>query len=106
MLVVPAQPPRLYGRNWTSDTSLSIHWDPVPSKYINGFLVRYKVIYQLMRTSEKHVKHKENVIEIESRDNALSLTDLIPYSVYKFKISAATTVGYGPFDEIFLGKQS
>ena len=101
---MPTKAPKLRGLNRTSDTAVQINWDPVPWGHINGILLGYKLTYGLTKTSEKAMIYKETTVEFGHPITTYKLAGLTPYSVYKFKITARTRIGYGPTDVMFLGK--
>lgn len=70
------------------ETSALMNWTPPPSEHLNGLLRGYLVVVNGLETTE--------VLEKETVNTSLLLTDLHPFNTYQFVV-AARTVGLGPF---------
>lgn len=94
ILVAPSGSPENIVATSLSSTSVELSWDPPPVDQQNGIITNYYI----------------NVTEVETGmvsqlmvtgTTQLLIDTLHPYYVYNFYISAATTVGQGPYSPAF-----
>ncbi|XP_072258721.1 immunoglobulin superfamily DCC subclass member 4 isoform X1 [Pyxicephalus adspersus] len=85
---VPAAAPML---SLNSETAEDIHikWLPLQPDLTNGHIIKYRIEY----TSQKD--GVVSTIEVEGNETGLTLSSLQPGTVYKVRISASTSAGYG-----------
>ncbi|KAM4749049.1 immunoglobulin superfamily DCC subclass member 4 [Rhinophrynus dorsalis] len=86
---VPAAAPSL-SLSSESPSDLCVSWHPLPPEMSNGHIIKYSIEYGTQ---------KDGVIssvEVPGNESQLTLPPLQPNKVYKVRISASTTAGYGP----------
>ncbi|CAH2274440.1 immunoglobulin superfamily DCC subclass member 4 isoform X1 [Pelobates cultripes] len=89
---VPAAAPSL---SLISDSPTDIHvsWLHLPSELSNGHIIKYRIEYYTQR---------EDVItsvDIGGNETQVTLSPLLPNKMYKVRISASTSAGFGTFSE-------
>ena len=93
-IIVPSGTPGNVSASTRSPTSVLLVWSPPSPDHQNGIITEYYI----------------NVTEVETRTvsqlmvtgtTQLLFDTLHPYYVYNFFISAATTVGQGPYSPVF-----
>ncbi|XP_070618262.1 immunoglobulin superfamily DCC subclass member 4 isoform X1 [Erythrolamprus reginae] len=85
---VPGGAPQIFLSGITP-TDIKATWLPLPSELSNGKIVKYKIEYASL---------KEDLIsstELSGNETQLVLYGLQPNKMYKVRISASTSVGYG-----------
>ncbi|XP_026528825.1 immunoglobulin superfamily DCC subclass member 4 [Notechis scutatus] len=73
----------------TTPTDIKATWLPLPSELSNGKIIKYKIEYASL---------KEDLIsstELSGNETQLVLYGLQPNKIYKVRIAASTSVGYG-----------
>uniref|UniRef100_A0A670ZIE0 Immunoglobulin superfamily DCC subclass member 4 n=1 Tax=Pseudonaja textilis TaxID=8673 RepID=A0A670ZIE0_PSETE len=73
----------------TTPTDIKVTWLPLPSELSNGKIIKYKIEYASL---------KEDLIsstELSGNETQLVLYGLQPNKIYKVRIAASTSVGYG-----------
>lgn len=73
----------------TSSTSVSVGWDAIPTKFIHGILLGYKVFYR--KTSENPSQYKT----LETDQLGISLTNLEKFTEYCVQLAGFTRIGDG-----------
>ena len=85
--------------NLTSESTISVSWDPVPDGHMNGLLMGYIIKYKRTRTAERDVQDTEE-ITIALKPNDLStVLHVQTDSVYWIKVAAFTQRGMGAFSK-------
>ena len=69
-------------------------WDEPPLDQQNGPIIGYSV--QVMRVDSA------DSIEIFTHDNDTTITELIPYTNYEWRVAGQTVAGIGPFSSIVI----
>ncbi|KAK9394109.1 immunoglobulin superfamily DCC subclass member 4 [Crotalus adamanteus] len=85
---VPGGAPQL-SLSSTTPTDIKVTWLPLPSELTNGKIIKYKIEYAPL---------KEDLIsstELSGNETQLVLHGLQPNKVYKVRIAASTSMGYG-----------
>ncbi|XP_022800806.1 uncharacterized protein LOC111338572 [Stylophora pistillata] len=98
---VPSKPPEDVAAS-ADDGIITVTWKHIPSDYIHGMLVGYRIYYRLY---EGWVDDKELDLNqfsfIEVIDTALeaSIVNLTNFETYEVMVAGFTAVGEGPFSE-------
>uniref|UniRef100_A0A8D2LU18 Immunoglobulin superfamily DCC subclass member 4 n=1 Tax=Varanus komodoensis TaxID=61221 RepID=A0A8D2LU18_VARKO len=85
---VPSAAPQL-SLSSTTPTDIKVTWLPPPKELSNGKITKYKIDYMPL---------KEDLIsstEVGANETQLTLSALHPNKVYKVRIAASTSVGFG-----------
>ncbi|XP_078237019.1 immunoglobulin superfamily DCC subclass member 4 isoform X2 [Pogona vitticeps] len=85
---VPSAAPQITLSSMTP-TDIKVTWLPLPPELSNGKITKYRIDYALL---------KEDLIsstEVGANETLLTLYALHPNKVYKVRIAASTSVGYG-----------
>ena len=72
--------------------SIHVSWTPSPSQVYNGRIIIYKICHKL--ASSRFPCEKIGFAAWNATSYVVQ--DLIPYTAYKFEISAGTVAGFGP----------
>ena len=88
--------------NLESGRHIDVKWDAIPVIEENGYMLGYKVQYQLVKHSGMEVRFDNPVQEIVVDKFTFSchLKDLKPYSEYRISVFGYAAEGDGP-KEIF-----
>lgn len=88
---VPEKPPQNL-RAWnTSSTSLKVAWEKVPSGYVHGILLGYKLFHKEKRAT----KFITTVVHQQSEKIEIELKGLQKFTIYTIKVLAFTRIGHG-----------
>ena len=79
-----------------TSTSLLLSWDPLAYEDQNGVIIGYVINVTVQETGAS--------FQLESTTTELAVSNLKPYRTYVCVIAAATSVGTGPFSEIYIVK--
>ena len=90
-----ASPESIYFSDVTS-TSAVISWDPPPDEYQNGLIISYTII-----VTEEEMGESGTTNTYTTSETTFSLINLESYRTYEIIISASTTIGSGPYSDIF-----
>nr|XP_046249536.1 neuronal cell adhesion molecule-like isoform X15 [Scatophagus argus] len=92
---LPAAAPENVQAMVLNSTLAEIHWDPVPSKLIRGYLKGFKVYYWRERSLHKHNPHQQ-VLTFSGNHSHGVLPGLHPFSLYSFNVRVFNGKGEGP----------
>uniref|UniRef100_A0A671Z550 protein-tyrosine-phosphatase n=1 Tax=Sparus aurata TaxID=8175 RepID=A0A671Z550_SPAAU len=97
----PSAPPQDIKCSSTSSTTLLVSWRPPPVESQNGVLARYRVLYQVVGSSEGGSDDEEPMEEptIPATEQQVLLQRLEKWTQYRITVSASTVVGPGPESE-------
>ena len=90
--IVPAAAP-LFNITSTTNSSIAIAWQPLPSCQENGVITNYTIAYRA--EADMGLDITELVVPATSRTAVIS--QLTPYMNYVIKMAASTSVGRGGF---------
>ncbi|XP_069759216.1 neuronal cell adhesion molecule a isoform X1 [Narcine bancroftii] len=81
-----------------NSTLAKVHWDPVPTKSVRGFLKGYKIYYwkqgNLIKRDKRHTEVK--ILTFSGNMSHGMLPGLEPFSVYKLNVRVFNGKGEGP----------
>ena len=87
LFIGPTAPPQdVTGYN-TSSTSINVTWNEVPKDKQHGDIIRYTVMYNKTTNVINKSEVSEKFFELKGVDK---------YTIYDFKVLAATRIGDGP----------
>ncbi|XP_053574515.1 immunoglobulin superfamily DCC subclass member 4 isoform X2 [Bombina bombina] len=89
---VPAAAPIL-SLSSESASDLHIKWHPLPPELSNGNIIEYRIEYAAQMGGVIYT------VEIGGNETQVILSSLLPSMIYKARISASTTAGYGAFSD-------
>ena len=92
-LAVPEGTPSNFKANDITSTAATLSWDPPPFDSQNGVIIQYIINVTVQETGER--------FQLTSVTNSLIATGLSPFRTYVCIIAAATSVGLGPFGDMF-----
>ena len=106
MILVPSRPPsNVTSTNFTSTSSATINWGPIPLGHVNGRLRGYQLIYTLLVASEiKIFAATSDTVSIGPRSFTLELQGLRAHSIYRVGIAGVTDAGVGVAEVIYVGR--
>ncbi|KAM4676518.1 immunoglobulin superfamily DCC subclass member 4 isoform 2-T2 [Discoglossus pictus] len=87
---VPAAAPSMFLNSETA-SDLCISWQPLPPEVRNGNIIKYRIEYFAQRDDTI------SAVEVGGNDTQVILFDLQPNKMYKLRIAASTTAGYGAY---------
>lgn len=91
---VPDRPPLSIRYSLPSSTSILLYWDPVPPQFENGIIRGFNVGYQ------ENKPNSELAIRERFLVNWVLLDGLKKFTEYSVRVSAFTSIGYGPENNI------
>ena len=91
---VPDRPPLSIRYSLPSSTSILLYWDPVPPQFENGIIRGFNVGYQ------ENKPNSELIIRERFLVNWILLDGLKKFTEYSVRVSAFTSIGYGPENNI------
>ena len=91
---VPSSSPVSISSSDVTSTSAVISWDPPPYEDQNGVIISYTISVSVQETGESFI--------YTTSDTTYSFTALKPYRTYDITIAASTSVGTGPYSDIFM----
>ena len=94
--IVPSGIPQDVSLNNVTPYSISLMWTPPPPSQQNGAIVGYIVNLTHANTLE--------TIQYYSIVTNVAITGLDPYTTYICVVAAETTIGVGPFSQLFFEK--
>jgi hypothetical protein len=102
---VPTQPPSsITYSNFTSTSSATFKWGPIPQGHVNGILRGYQVTYKQIMQSELEVAEATTMsISLGPNNLSLELHDLQAHSIYRVEIAGVTDAGVGIAQTINIG---
>ncbi|OXB68977.1 hypothetical protein ASZ78_003446 [Callipepla squamata] len=86
---VPSAAPQLSLSSMTPG-DIRVTWLPLPPELSNGKITKYKIDYCTIKEADQ-----VNSIEVGGNETQITLYSLHPNKVYKVRIAASTSVGYG-----------
>ena len=89
-------PQNVQGIDYTGPFSVFVKWSPVPTGFVHGVLLGYRVLYR--KISEADLEVQDNLMIKTLPPNQLQtyLEDLTTYSTYQIQVLAFTSKGDGP----------
>ncbi|XP_048577863.1 uncharacterized protein LOC5514077 isoform X2 [Nematostella vectensis] len=96
-------PQQFQAENYTSTSTLPVHWDPVPSYCVPGILRGYRVRYQPVSTGDVTIKKNVATMEVVvgPTEQSVVLRNLEIYTRYRIQVAGFTVKGDGPFANTF-----
>ena len=91
---VPDRPPLSIRHSSPSSTSILLYWDPVPPQFENGIIKGFKVEYQEDRPNSELAIIERFLV------NWVLLDGVKKFTEYSVRVSAFTSIGYGPENNI------
>uniref|UniRef100_A0A8D0GYA7 Immunoglobulin superfamily DCC subclass member 4 n=1 Tax=Sphenodon punctatus TaxID=8508 RepID=A0A8D0GYA7_SPHPU len=85
---VPSAAPQL-SLSSTTPTDIRVAWLPLPPELSNGRVTKYKIDYCTLK------EEQISSTEVGANETQITLYSLHPNKVYKVRIAASTSVGYG-----------
>ena len=90
-LPAPSGSPGGLNVNHRSPTIVNLSWTPLPKEEQNGIITGYTV--QVVGPDSSSPRE----VQVEGADSTFTeIPDLIPFTLYTFKVSAKTKAGSGP----------
>jgi len=89
LFAVPSHSPLIIWGHNTSSTSISVRWEAIPTEFIHGILLGYKVFYG--KTNEPPSQYKT----LQPDQLEISLTNLEKFTAYCVKLAGFTRIGDG-----------
>ena len=89
---VPSRAPNISQIYYTSSTSIRVHWDPLPQRYVHGRLLGYRVEYRRVEPGLLNI-WKTEVVAANIHD--VPIYGLKKYGAYVFQVGAFTRRGEG-----------
>ena len=87
LFIGPTAPPQNVTGYNTSSTSINVTWNEVPKDKQHGDIIRYTVMYNKTTNVINKSEVSEKFFELKGVDK---------YTIYDFKVLAATRIGDGP----------
>ena len=91
---VPDRPPLSIRYSSPSSTSIFLYWDPVPPQFENGIIRGFNVGYQENKPNTELAVRERFLV------NWVLLDGLKKFTEYSVRVSAFTSIGYGPENNI------
>ncbi|XP_074862789.1 immunoglobulin superfamily DCC subclass member 4 isoform X3 [Carettochelys insculpta] len=85
---VPSAAPQL-SLSSTTPADIRVTWLPLPLELSNGKITQYKIDYCTLKEDQF------SSIEVAANETQITLESLHPNKIYKVRIAASTSVGYG-----------
>ena len=92
----PSASPESISFSDVTSTSAVISWGPPPYEDQNGMIISYTII-----VTEEEMGESGTTDTYTTSETTFSLINLEPYRTYEIIISASTTIGTGPYSDIF-----
>ncbi|XP_022795633.1 uncharacterized protein LOC111334203 [Stylophora pistillata] len=89
---VPSRAPNISQIYYTSSTSIRVHWDPLPQRYVHGRLLGYRVEYRRVEPGFLNIWKTEVV---GANIHHVPIYGLKKYGAYVFQVGAFTRRGEG-----------
>ncbi|XP_059570531.1 immunoglobulin superfamily DCC subclass member 4 isoform X1 [Alligator mississippiensis] len=86
---VPSAAPQL-SLSSTTPADIRVTWLPLPPELSNGRITKYKIDYCTLKEADQI-----SSIEVGANETQITLYSLHPNKVYKVRIAASTSMGYG-----------
>ncbi|XP_038145772.1 immunoglobulin superfamily DCC subclass member 4 isoform X1 [Cyprinodon tularosa] len=86
---VPSAPPQLSVVS-TSPTDIRLTWQPLSSQHSRGAVTRYRIDYSALDQMDIMFS-----VELRGNETQFTLRELRPNQVYRLRIAAGTSVGFG-----------
>ena len=79
----------------------SVSWGPIPSAFVNGILLGYRLVYYLSYQSGVEISGEKTKITIDLDKYTLyyKQKDVLNYAVYNVSVAGFTATGSGPAPE-------
>ncbi|XP_072236348.1 immunoglobulin superfamily DCC subclass member 4 isoform X2 [Leuresthes tenuis] len=90
---VPSAPSQLSIAS-TSPTDIRLMWHPLSSQHSRGAVTRYRIEYSTLDQADNVFS-----VELKGNETQFTLRELQPNQVYRLRIAAGTSVGFGVFSE-------
>jgi len=99
-------PPNVTNIDRYSTNKLRLTWDEIPEQYQRGYMVGYKIRYQLVRQSGQDISvgNAPVLLEFDRFVFEHEITGLLPYAEYKVDIFGYAFEGDGPEHTYFAGE--
>ena len=99
-------PPNVTSTDRYSTSKVSLTWDEIPEEFQRGYMVGYKVRYQLVRQSGQDITvgNPPVLVEFDRFVFAHEITGLLPYAEYKIDVFGYAFEGDGPEYTYIAGK--
>ena len=95
---VPSAPPTDFAVINESSTAIDLMWGEVPLMDRRGIITEYNIRYRQL-TFRKALHYYWTYLTVPASNITARLTGLHEFTTYYMQISAATSVGSGPFSE-------
>ncbi|XP_074628437.1 uncharacterized protein LOC141886246 isoform X3 [Acropora palmata] len=89
---VPSRPPPNVSAHNLTSTSIQVHWDPIPRRYVNGNLLGY--IVSFIATFHGNLR-RWNETSVNQSTTTAVITNLRKYTKYMVAVEAFTSKGSG-----------
>ena len=73
----------------TSSRSVYLQWNPPQAHEQNGLITSYTITWTEVLTGEMY--------QLSTNSTGLTLSGLLPYTTYDWRVAAWTSIGMGPF---------
>lgn len=88
-IIVPISAPINIISKSSSQSTITLEWQPPPVWDRNGVIITYRIIYQSLLFNM-------NTIHVDGSQLFITLRNLHPFTAYNITLAAATIAGYGP----------
>ncbi len=89
---VPNGPPNNVTVQTASSTSIIVYWNPPLDQERNGIITSYIIILSVDNTTR----------EFATVNTSLTVTGLLPFTIYTFTVAASTDIGLGPASPVVI----
>ncbi|XP_047125709.1 uncharacterized protein LOC105850908 isoform X2 [Hydra vulgaris] len=99
---VPSIPvPNFVVNDMQSTSWWSVSWRPIPTEYVNGVLLGYRLIYYLSYRSGVEISGEKTkiVLDFDIYTRYYKQRDLLNYAIYSVSVAGFTAAGSGPAPE-------
>lgn len=96
LTLAPSGPPRKILMKPMNSTSVTISWSPPVPHRRNGIITSYQLCYSTKKLLSNCNSNRNNSYR-ESEKESMTLKELLPATVYYFRIRAKTIAGAGPY---------
>ncbi|XP_047125711.1 uncharacterized protein LOC105849170 isoform X2 [Hydra vulgaris] len=96
---VPSIPvPNFVVNDMQSTSWWSVSWKPIPTEYVNGVLLGYRLIYYLSYQSGVEISGEKikTVLNFDIYTRYYKQRDLLNYAIYSVSVAGFTAAGSGP----------
>ena len=78
----------------STETTITLHWNPPPIQYQNGILRYYEIEYY---STSDFLSIEQKVANVSASQNTITIENLQEYAEFQFKVRAYTSIGPGPY---------